>query len=64
MGTLIMKYDIHQPCIICGECCDYLNGKTNSNIVYIKTKRRSVVLVHRTCIEKEKKENEKGKQGN
>ena len=50
------SYDIHKPCIICGKMCDYLNGKTNSNIVYIKTKRRTVVLVHRDCIEKEKRE--------
>ena len=58
MVRMMTKYDLHIPCIICGNMCDYLNGKTNSNIVYIKNKRRSVVLVHKSCIDKERKDNE------
>ena len=67
------RYDITTTCPICGDFVKWENGKTNSKLVYIKTRRKSVLVIHKTCIEKEKeianehiksKENRsKGKQG-
>ena len=54
------KYDIVKPCAICGELCYYLNGKTNTGIVYIKTKRKQVFLYHQECIDREQKQMMKG----
>lgn len=46
--------DIIRDCPICGECIVVKSGREiPPRIVYIKTKRNSVVLVHKNCIEKE-----------
>ena len=31
----------------------WLNGYTNNGLVYIKTKRKSVLVIHEKCIQKE-----------
>lgn len=47
------KYDISTNCPICGEHVTWLNGSTNSGLVYIKSKRRTVNIYHEKCIYKE-----------
>ena len=42
-------------CPICGICVIWDTNGANDGVVKIKTKRRSVVLAHKSCIEKEKK---------
>ena len=45
------KYDITKECPICGKVNTWENGKTNSNLVYIKTKRKTVNIYCRDCID-------------
>lgn len=47
------KYDIHTQCPICNQPVLWLNGSTNNGLVYIKTKRKSVLVIHENCIQKE-----------
>lgn len=51
------RYDIIQQCPSCGEVIHWVNGQTNNGIVYIKTKRKTVLLFHAKCIEKENMQN-------
>lgn len=48
------SYDYHSICPLCGDSVGWLNGKTNSNVVMIKTKRKTTKYYHRGCIEKER----------
>ena len=47
-------YDIHAICPLCNNSVDWINGKTNTGVVMIKTKRKTTNYYHRDCIEKEK----------
>ena len=47
------KYDIRTECPICGQAVEWRNGSTNNGLVYIKTKRKSVLVIHENCIQKE-----------
>ena len=47
------KYDIWTKCPICKQPVEWHNGRTNNGLVYIKTKRRSVLVIHENCIQKE-----------
>lgn len=47
------KYDIRTECPICGQAVVWVNGCTNNGLVYIKTKRKSVLVIHEKCIQKE-----------
>lgn len=47
------KYDIRTTCPICGDSVEWLNGSTNKGLVYIKTKRKSVLVIHEKCIQNE-----------
>lgn len=47
------KYDIRTECPICKQPVEWLNGRTNNGLVYIKTKRKSVLVIHENCIQKE-----------
>ena len=47
------RYNIHTTCPICGDHVAWLNGYTNSDLVYIKTKRKTINIYHRKCIERE-----------
>ena len=49
------KYDIITTCPICGGAVQWLNGKTNNGLVYIKTKRKSVLVIHENCIQNERR---------
>lgn len=49
-----MKYDIHTTCPICNDPIDWINGKTNSGVVYIKSRRKTVNLYHEKCIDNER----------
>ena len=45
---------ITRDCPHCGRTiCINVGGQIPPDIVYIKTKRHSVVLAHKNCIEKE-----------
>lgn len=47
--------DIVRQCPICNDTIVIKSARDiPKDIVYIKTKRHSVVLVHKNCIEKEK----------
>ena len=50
------RYDYTRPCPICGKMATYLNGRTNSDVVLIKTKRKTINVYHYDCIEKERRE--------
>lgn len=51
--------DIIRQCPICNDTIVIKSARDiPKDIVYIKTKRHSVVLVHKDCIEKEKIANE------
>lgn len=54
-----MRYDIHTTCPLCGQSISWINGKTNSNVVIIKTKRKTTNLYHATCIDQERKRNKR-----
>ena len=43
------RYDIHTVCPICGNAIEYINGKTNTGVEIVKTKRRSVIVFHTKC---------------
>lgn len=45
-------------CPYCGVCVIADTNSNNADIVKIKTKRRTVVLAHRKCVEKEIKKHE------
>ena len=45
-------------CPYCGVCVIADTNSNNADIIKIKTKRRTVVLAHRKCVEKEIKEHE------
>lgn len=45
-------------CPLCGICVIWDTNGDNKEVVKIKTRRRSVVLVHKSCIEKERQEHE------
>lgn len=49
------RYDIYTKCPLCNKTVELINGKTNSNIVMIKTKRKTTNYYHEDCIEKERK---------
>lgn len=51
------KYDILTRCPICGQGVTWRNGSTNNGLVYIKTKRKSVLVIHETYIQKEELQN-------
>lgn len=53
------RFDIHTTCPICGQAISWINGKTNSGVVVIKTKRRTTNLYHESCIENERKHNKR-----
>lgn len=55
-----MKYDIHTTCPLCGQSISWINGKNNSNIVMIKTKRKATRLYHESCIDQERNHNKRG----
>lgn len=55
-----MKYDIHTTCPLCGQSISWINGKTNSGIVIVKTKRKTTNLYHEVCIDQERKHNKRG----
>ena len=46
-------YDIYTTCPICGQSVTWYNGKVNKDLVYIKTKRKSVLVIHKNCIQNE-----------
>ena len=46
-------YDFIKPCPICGKLAAYINGRTNTDVVLIRTKRKTTNVYHRDCIEKE-----------
>lgn len=48
------KYDIITTCPICGDAVTWYSGRTNSGLVYIKTKRKSVLVIHENCIQNER----------
>ncbi len=48
------KYDIITTCPICGDSITWTNGATNAGKVYIKTKRKSVLVIHENCIQNER----------
>ena len=48
------RYDIITTCPICGDTVKWLNGYTNAGLVYIKTKRKSVLVIHQNCIQNER----------
>lgn len=48
------KYDIITTCPICGDTVTWYNGRTNKGLVYIKTKRKSVLVIHENCIHNER----------
>lgn len=48
------KYDIMTTCPICGDAVTWYNGRTNNGLVYIKTKRKSVLVIHENCIQNER----------
>lgn len=54
------KYDIYTICPLCGQSISWINGKTNSNVVIIKTKRKTTNLYHESCIDQERKQNKRG----
>lgn len=41
-------------CPICGNTVTWSNGRTNKGLVYIKTKRKSVLVIHENCIQNER----------
>lgn len=43
------RYDIHSTCPICGDAISWYNGKTNTGVEVVKTRRRSVILFHTKC---------------
>lgn len=47
------RYDIITTCPICGDSITWTNGSTNAGKVYIKTKRKSVLVIHEYCIQNE-----------
>lgn len=47
------RYDYHGICPICNSAISWINGKTNSDVVIIKTKRHTTNYYHKKCIEKE-----------
>ena len=49
------RYDIHTICPICNKSIEWINGKTNTGVVMIRTKRKTTNYYHRDCIEKERK---------
>ena len=49
------KFDIITTCPICGEAVSWLNGSTNNGLIYIKTKRKSVLVIHEKCVDKERR---------
>lgn len=49
------NFDYHGICPICNKSIEWINGKTNSNVVMIRTKRKTTNYYHRDCIEKERK---------
>lgn len=54
---MIARYDIVRECPICNQYIYIKAGRSiPEGIQYIKTKRRSVVLVHTTCVN-QKEEN-------
>lgn len=57
---MIARYDIVRECPICNQYIYIKAGRSiPEGIQYIKTKRRSVVLVHTMCVDqKEEKTNE------
>lgn len=50
------RYDFIQACPICGKTAAYINGKTNTDVVLIRTKRKTTNVYHYDCIEKERRE--------
>ena len=54
------SYDYHGICPLCGDHVDWINGKTNTGVVLIKTKRKSTNLYHEVCIDQERKQNKRG----
>lgn len=42
-------------CPLCGKTVSWLVNGTNNDVIKIKTRRRTTVLVHKNCIEKEKR---------
>lgn len=46
--------DIITMCPICGDMVRWLDGGTNEGLVYIKTKRKSVLVIHENCIQNER----------
>lgn len=50
------KYDISTECPICGKHVFWANGASNHDLVYVKTKRKSVNIYHRDCIDAVQKE--------
>ena len=46
-------HDIFTTCPICGQSVTWYNGKVNEGRVYIKTKRKSVLVIHENCIQNE-----------
>lgn len=48
------RYDIHTICPLCNKSIEWINGMTNSNVVMIRTKRKTTNYYHKDCIEKER----------
>lgn len=54
-----VKLTITRDCPICGQTICVMAGQTiPDSIGYVKTKRHSVVLVHKDCVYKGGKQNE------
>ena len=58
-GVKLMKKILHKPCIYCGEIIEFdeydlrYGSRDFPNIIYTKTKRKTVTLAHRDCYFKE-----------
>ena len=50
------RYDVSTECPICGEHVFWVNGSSNSGLVYIRSKRKTVNIYHEKCIEREWRE--------
>lgn len=55
-----MRYDIYSTCPLCGQPISWINGKTNSGVIIIRTKRKTMNLYHESCIDQERKRNKRG----
>lgn len=47
------KHDIYTQCPVCGQPVDWRYGFNNKELVFIKTKRKGVLVIHEKCIQKE-----------